>query len=97
MDRLRLRGSVVPPASEVLGHADRRIVSDLFTPLTDGALARATLCDGVFITATTITLAMQGLPPILPCFAVAETGGIRADVYGVRISEVLERGCLVGA
>lgn len=97
MDCLRLWEFIILWASEVLGYTNRRIVSDLFALLTDGVLTRATLRDGVFIAVTTVTLAVEGLPLIFPHFAIAETGGTHTDIYSVRISGVLERGCLMRA
>lgn len=70
--------------TKVVDHADRRVVSDLFIPLTDGVLA-GTASDCMVQTAAAIALAAQGLPPFLPCFPVAGTSS--ANIYGIRVSE----------
>lgn len=69
MDCLQLRGPVVLRSTEVLGHADRRVVPDLLALLADGTLTWAPFHDSVLVATATIALAAQSLPPVFPRFA----------------------------
>lgn len=70
-------------------------MTDLLAPLAYGALTWAA-GDSVISAATAVTLATQGLLPFLSRFAIARARGASADVYGVGVSGVLERGRLIG-
>lgn len=83
--------------SKVLGHIDHQVVSDLLAPLANGALAGIAFSNRVLVAATAITLAVECLPPILPSFAIARTGGACTDVHGIGVGRVLKQKCLMRA